>query len=78
MFKCESCEKTFSCNDNLIRHQKFQHNTTDLLCESCGKCFKNFRNFQFHQKKHHTIDSTDKRHYDARNNESEIKKTETK
>ena len=49
LFKCETCERDFSCKENLKRHVKSVHeNMKTYKCDYCDK----YSNYRHHLTRH--------------------------
>ena len=47
---CSSCNTTFSCKRNLVRHMKYKHDKMSIeLCTVCGKTFVSMFNLRRHE-----------------------------
>ena len=51
-FKCETCEKNFSCKSGLRRHISVHNGQKRIKCLFCNKEFSDEANRNFHMKNH--------------------------
>ena len=47
-FQCDTCNKSYTINVNLIRHKKEKHSLIKSKCDQCKKTFQNKMTLQNH------------------------------
>ncbi|KAM4642517.1 uncharacterized protein O3C94_016822 [Discoglossus pictus] len=52
IFACTDCERAFTCNANLVKHQRVHTGEKPFVCSDCGKCFTTNSNLKDHRRTH--------------------------
>ncbi|XP_043195266.1 zinc finger protein 668-like [Amphibalanus amphitrite] len=53
-YKCAVCEKTFTCEQSLKRHERAHGAGKSYMCELCGVTYKTSTALRFHTRRHHS------------------------
>ncbi|KAM4652080.1 uncharacterized protein O3C94_014418 [Discoglossus pictus] len=48
-FACSDCGRAFTCNVNLVKHQRVHTGEKPYVCSDCGKCFSTTSNLNTHR-----------------------------